>query len=106
MLDGMRDIIVFQCLVNISAQDFHVHSKFLYRETSLPEAEQASDPQDGENHLEVTLVDENMKPVVFDGLGWRSWVLGIFTKTCGWLVGLKSLDGWLWWHWIVLLAGC
>ena len=53
----MRDIIVFQCLVNISAQDFGVHSRFFCRKTCLPDAEQAADPQDGENRLQHTLED-------------------------------------------------
>ena len=39
------------------------------------------------------------------GVEGCQWALVIFMKVCWWLEGLRSLLGWLWWRWIVLLGG-
>ena len=36
--------------------------------------------------------------------GWF-WALVIFLEAGGWVVGLRSLLGWLWWRWILRLGG-
>ena len=36
---------------------------------------------------------------------WRSWAVSVPLEVCGWLWELRSLLGWLWWHWIILLLG-
>ena len=41
----------------------------------------------------------------FEAVGWRVWAALATYIVCLWLWALRSLLGWLWWHWVFLLGG-
>ena len=95
-------INVYKCIVNISSQDFGIYRNWKAKFGVGSKAEQHGvgealvvKPEDG--------VMESESGV--DGVGWWFWALAILTKMCWWLVGLRSLLGWLWWWWEVAWAG-
>ena len=92
-----RQIIVFKCVVNLSDQDFGTFC----RERSL-EGKKRFGEQPGATKLVAEDVLEALVEVVcmFGVVEWRCWTLGAMLEAGGRWVGLRSLLGWLWWHWI------
>ena len=98
-----REINVYQCIVNISSQDFGV-----YFRGKPPVGVGSKAEQHGPAKVSlVALGDDVMEPQSnVGGVEWCQWALVIFIEMCWWLWALRSLLGWLWWRWIVLcLAG-
>ena len=93
---------VYQCIVNISSQDFGVYFK---RKASVGVGSKAEQHGSGKDLLVVPEEDVMESQSNVGGVEWCQWALVIFMKACWWLVGVRSLLGWLWWRWIVLLAG-
>ena len=97
-----RVINVFKCIVNIYSQDFGVYFR---RKVSFGVGSKAE--QHGKSGKVVEDESEVLGEVVWmvggDG-GWF-WALVIFIDAGGWVVGLRSLLGWLWWRWILRWAG-
>ena len=93
----MRQAInVFKCIVNISSQDFGIYRNWKAKVGDRSKAEDCG-PEEapvGEPKDEVV---ESQSEV--GGVEGRKWALVIFMKTCWWLCALRSLLGWLWWHW-------
>ena len=95
-------INVYQCIVNISSQDFGIYRNWKAKVGDRSKA--------GDCGPEESLVGEPKDDVVesqseVGGVEGYQCVLAIFLKVCWWLEGLRSLLGWLWWRWIVLLGG-
>ena len=94
-------IIVFKCKVNICSQDLGAFCR-----ERTPEGKKrdwggagATEPSAGWESGRSTEVIMGS-----DGVEWASWVALAMLKAGCWLMVLQSLLGWLWWHWIVLLA--
>ena len=97
-----REINVYQCIVNISSQDFGVYFRGKPHVGVGSKAEQHGP---GKVSL-LELCDDVMESQIdVGGVEWWQWALVIFIEMCWWLWALRSLLGWLWWQWIVLLVG-
>ena len=94
-------INVFQCIVNISSQDFGIYGPPKVKIKVGSKAEQHGSVEAPMLELEDDVVESQSK---VDGVEGCQWALIIFMKVCWWLEGLRSLLGWLWWRWIVLLG--
>ena len=97
-----KQIIQFKCVVNVCDQDFGTfcRQRDLEEKKRFGEQSGATKPLvEGDMHALVEV--EMMVGVV----AWASWAAFAMWKGDGWLAGLQSLLGWLWWHWIVLLLG-
>ena len=96
-----RENNVYQCIVNISSQDFGVYFR---GKALLGVGSKAEQHGPGKVSL-LELCDDVMESQIdVGGVEWWQWAVVILTKACWWLVGVRSLLGWLWWRWIVLLA--
>ena len=92
-----RQIIQFKCVVNVCDQDFGAfcRERGLEKKKRFGEQPGATKPAPG---LDVEALVE-----VSSGFGeveWVVWELGAMLEAGGWLVGLRSLLVWLWWHWV------
>ena len=97
-----REINVFKCIVNISSQDFGVYFRGKAKNVVVSKAEQHGVREAPVLELEDKVVELQSG---VGGVEWRFWALVIFLEMCWWLVGLRSLLGWLWWRWEVAWAG-
>ena len=95
-------INVYQCIVNISSQDFGIYRNWKAKVGDRSKAEDCGPEETPVGELEDDVVEFQSK---VGGVGGWQCGLAIFMKTGWWLEGLRSLLGWLWWWWIVLLAG-
>ena len=97
-----RQIIVFKCVVNICNQDF---GSFC-RERD-PKGKKRFGEQPGATKPVAKEVLEALVEVDagFGGVEWVVWAALATLVVSGWLAGLRSLLGWLWWRWVVLLRG-
>ena len=95
-----RQIIVFKCVVSLCDQDFGVYCRERDPEGKKRFGEQpgATKPAPGCG-LEA-LVEEQSG---FEAVGWWVWAALTTYNVCQWLWAMRSLLGWLWWHWIFLL---
>ena len=90
------NIIVFQCLVNISVQEFGVHSKFGHPGGRV---------QIGPQHAGLKLLEGRPLRVFVEDkcvCGWFgqcSWVVLEGKLSVEWCRLLGSLWHWVWWHW-------
>ena len=91
-----RGINVYQCIVNISSQDFGVYFR---RKVSFGVGSKAE--QHGVREAPVLELEDEVVELQsgVGGVEWRFWALVIFLEMIWWLVGLRSLLGWLWWWW-------
>ena len=96
------EINVYQCIVNISSQDFGIYRNCKAKVGDRSKVEDC-EPQGAPMLALEDEVVESQSGVC--GVEGCQWALVIFMKVCWWLEGLRSLLGWLWWRWIVLLGG-
>ena len=96
-----RQIIVFKCVVNICNQDFGAFC----RERD-PEGKKRFGEQPGATKQVAEQVLEALVEVGsgFGVIDWSCWTLGAMLEAGGWWVGLRSLLGRLWWHWVFWLG--
>ena len=94
-----RENNVYQCIVNISSQDFGVYFR---GKALLGVGSKAEQHGPGEVSLGEPEGDVMESQSMVGGVAWCQWALIIFIEMCWWLEGLRSLLGWLWWRWIVL----
>ena len=92
-----RQIIQFKCVVSLCDQDFGAFC----RERD-PKGKKRFGEQPGATKPVAEEVLEALVEVDggFGAVEWRCWMLGTMLEAGGWLVGLRSLLGWLWWHWV------
>ena len=97
-----RVINVYQCIVNISSQDFGIYRNWKAKVGVGSKVEQ---------HEVGEVLVVNPEDAVMEsesGVGqveWWIWALKVFMKLCWWMAELGSLLGWLWWWWEVAWAG-
>ena len=96
-------IVVFKCKVNVCDQDLGAFCREWDPETKERFCGQlVATKQLAEEVLEALMEVGSKVGLVH----WGSWALGTVLEVGGWLAGLRSLLGWLWWLWDVLLRGC
>ena len=96
-----KQIIVFKCVVNVCDQDFGAfcRERGFGKKKRFGQQPGATKPAPGwDLGAFVEVVEE------FGGVEWRSWALVAMLVAGGWLAALRSLLGWLWWHWVFWLA--
>ena len=93
---------MFKCVVNICNQDFGVYC----RERDLGEKKRFGEQRGATKHAPGWSLDALVDHGARAGkVNWASWAVLAVLVGGSWLVALRSLLGWLWWHWIVLLGG-
>ena len=97
-----RGFNVFKCIVNISSQDFGVYFRGKVNPGVGSKVEQHGIGEASVLELEDEVVELQTG---VGGVEWRFWALVVFLEMIWWLVGLRSLLGWLWWRWEVAWAG-
>ena len=95
-----KQIIVFKCVVNVCDQDFGAFCR-----ERAPEEKKRFGEQPGATKLAPgwALGDLVEVDCGFGGVAWAPWVLGAMLVVGGWFWALRSLLGWLWWHWVFWL---
>ena len=94
-----KQIIQFKCVVNICDQDFgeFCRERDHGKKKRFGEQQGATKPAPGDG-LEALVEEQN----AFGGAAWFVWAVLATYMVCMWLWALRSLLGWLWWHWILL----
>ena len=92
-----RRINVYQCIVNISSQDFGVYFRRKAKIEVGSKAEQHGDSGEAVNDTSEVAMEVGW---VVGGDGGWFWTLVVFLDAGGWIMGLRSLLGRLWWRWI------
>ena len=95
-------IIQFQCIVNVCDQDFGAFCQERDPKEKKRFGEQPGATKQAPGDVLEALVEEQS---VFGGVEWFVWVALATYIVCLWLWALRTLLGWLWWHWIFLLLG-
>ena len=93
---------VLKCIVNISSQDFGVYGKRKGLVRVGSKAEQPAEPETAMWDVSTVILEVVW---VCGGNEWWFWALLTFLDAGEWIGGLRSLLGWLWWLWEVLLEG-
>ena len=99
----LMQIVVFKCKVNVCDQDLGAFCR-----EWTPETKELFCGQLLATKLLVEDVLEALMEMVEEvgWVDWRSWAPGTMLEGGGWLTGLQTLLGWLWWLWVVLLGPC
>ena len=98
-----RQIIVFKCVVNICNQDFGTFCRERDPEGKkrFPGEQPGATKPAPEDVLGMLVeVSEEV-----DWVEWGVWAALAIKNVGAWMWELKSLLGWLWWHWVFLLGG-
>ncbi len=93
-----REINVFKCIVNIHNQDFGVFFRGKANLRGGSKAEQHGDSGEAVKDKSEVIMEAGW---MIGGDGGWFWALVTFLDAGGWLAGLRSLLGWLWWRWIL-----
>ena len=96
----LKQIIQFKCVVSKYDQDFGAfcRERDLEKKKRFGEQPGATKPPIDEDLEAFVEVDS-----AIGGVEWVVWTLLAFVDAGMWLWELRSLLGWLWWHWVFLL---
>ena len=91
-----KQILQFKCVVNLCDQDLGAfcRERDPEEEKNIGEEQQATEPPAG--WALGALVEDDAGS---GGPGWCFWAALAILEVCMWLWELRSLLGWLWWHW-------
>ncbi len=97
-----KQIIQFKCVVNVCDQDFGTfcRERDLGKKKRFGEQPGATKPPAGEGMEALVEVGSGL-----GGVEWIVWGALACVDAGAWLWALRSLLGWLWWHWVFWLCG-
>ena len=95
-----KQIIVFKCVVSLCDQDFGAFCQERDLEGKKRFGEQPGATKPVADELLEALVEAGTG---FGGVEWMFWLAPATVVAWGWLAGLRSLLGRLWWHWVFWL---